>query len=157
MIAPSVAAAADYAYEKYGMETVILPIELPRDSSAGESVASLMHHKPYIIRHRYDSALTIGVISKMSAVMGMRLHSLVFAANANVPVAGIIYDIKVEGFMNYIGKTLCCDISDANTERLCGFVDEMAQSDRDELKVSMERLREVEHVNVDTARRMLLR
>jgi len=154
-ITDDIAAAADYAYEKYGMETVILPIELPRDSGAGQMIADKMKKKPYIVKKRYDSSLTIGIISKMSAVMGMRLHSLVFASNVDVPVAGLMYDVKVEGFMNYIGKDLYCELGDVSSEKLCGFVDRLVTADRDALKCNMDRLRVLEKVNVETAKRLL--
>ncbi len=154
-ITDAIAAAADYALEKYKMKTVILPIELPRDSDAGQMIADKMKSKPYMVKKRYDSAITIGIISRMAAVMGMRLHSLVFASNVEVPVAGLMYDMKVEGFMNYIGKDLYCELSEVTYEKLCEFIDKMESCDGVALKDNIDQLRVLEKENINAAKRLL--
>ena len=44
-----------------------------------------------------------GLISGMSAVVGMRLHSLVFSSLVSVPFVGISYDPKVSSFSDRMG------------------------------------------------------
>lgn len=46
----------------------------------------------------------LGVISRCRLVVGMRLHSLIFAAAAGVPSLGISYDPKVESFAAATGR-----------------------------------------------------
>jgi len=155
-IADDIARCADYAYETYGMETVLLPIELPRDLSASELVASRMKHKPHVIRTRYTASETIGLMSRMRAVMAMRLHALVFASTTGVPIAGIAYDKKVGGFMEYLGQSLYTSIEDTSYEKLCAFVDAMAALPSDALKENADRLRALEGVNVIQAKNLLI-
>ncbi|NLD87984.1 MAG: polysaccharide pyruvyl transferase CsaB [Clostridiales bacterium] len=154
-IVESVAAAGDYAFEKYGLETVILPIELPRDDSVGKQVAKNMKHKPYVVKNRYDSAVTIGMLQRMSGVIGMRLHSLVFASIVSVPSAGVIYDMKVEGFMRYIGQNRFCTLEEASNDTLKRFVDDLAVCDREELRRNIEELRAKAKKNISKARKLL--
>ncbi len=155
-IAQAVAQCADYAWDTYGMETVLLPIELPRDLSAAERVASFMRHTPHIVRSRYTASETIGIMSKMRAVMAMRLHALVFAATTGVPIAGIAYDKKVRGFTEYLGQSLCTSIEEATAEKLCGFVDSLASMPSDALCENADRLRSLEAVNAIKAESLLV-
>ena len=44
------------------------------------------------------------VYSKLNAVVGMMLHSVVMAFGANTPVVSVAYDIRNVGFMDFIGQ-----------------------------------------------------
>lgn len=46
----------------------------------------------------------LGALGKCRLVVGMRLHSLIFAASAGVPFLGIAYDPKVESFAAATGQ-----------------------------------------------------
>ena len=46
----------------------------------------------------------IGLFRRMDIVISMRLHALVFAAGQGVPLLGIVYDPKVDGFLEYLGQ-----------------------------------------------------
>jgi len=155
-IIDAVAACADYAYEAYGMKTVFLPIELPIDLAVSEKVAAKMKHTPHIIRTRYTASETIGLMARMRAVMAMRLHALVFAATTGVPIAGIVYDKKVSGFIKYLGQSMHTSFEDATKEKLCGFIDTMAALPRDALKDNADRLRALEAINVIKAENLLV-
>ena len=40
----------------------------------------------------------MGIINRLEIIIAMRLHSLIYAATQYVPMVGIVYDPKVEGF-----------------------------------------------------------
>ncbi len=147
--------AARYAYERYGWETVLLPVELPRDLEACEAVARLLTVPHRTIRERYPADVTIGLLTKMRGAMAMRLHALIFAASAGVPLAGIAYDPKVIGFMRYMRQENVCALSEATAERLCGFIDAMAATEQAAVAANTERLRELERRNRDAAAELL--
>jgi polysaccharide pyruvyl transferase WcaK-like protein len=44
-----------------------------------------------------------GLLGRMDLVVGLRLHSLILSAAMGVPVVGLNYDPKIEGFMEYAG------------------------------------------------------
>jgi polysaccharide pyruvyl transferase CsaB len=152
---PAIAKAADYAKEKLGLDIVLLPIEMPADESAGDALAAAMNSTPYIFRRRFDTETTIGIIARMHGVLSMRLHALVFAARMGVPSAGIVYDQKVDGFMRYMRTELFVDLDKVTADVLCGFVDAMQDSDRENLMANAARLRELENVNVVEARKII--
>ena len=127
---PVIAQAVRYAREAHELELVILPIEMPKDASAGDAVARALGAEPYAFRRRFDTETTIGIISRMKCVLSMRLHALVFAARVGVPNAGIVYDKKVKGFMRYMHADLYIDLDNMDAETLCVFIDEMMESPR---------------------------
>ncbi|MEG1577765.1 MAG: polysaccharide pyruvyl transferase CsaB [Oscillospiraceae bacterium] len=152
------AAAADYAYETYGLTPLFLPIEPRRDNDAAEKAADFLKKAPrHIIQHTGSSAHTIGLFSRMQVVVSMRLHALVFAAGQGVPLVGVVYDPKISSFLSYIGQDLYCDLSAVTEEILCQNIDSAARriGDAEFLSGGVEKLRLLEQRNLETARALL--
>lgn len=57
-----------------------------------------------IIEGEYLPEEISGILGSMDMVIGMRLHSLIFAANQGVPIVAINYDPKIKGFMKMINQ-----------------------------------------------------
>ncbi|WP_291257998.1 polysaccharide pyruvyl transferase CsaB [Flavonifractor sp.] len=152
-------AAADYAYEKYGLTPVFLPIERRLDVGAAKLAAQHMKAPHYILDQTGSSAHTIGLFARMQVVVSMRLHALVFAAGQGVPLVGVVYDQKISSFLSYIGQDLYTDLSAVTKEALCAHIDAACARIGDEAFLSggVERLRQVEERNSETARALLER
>lgn len=149
---PAIAAAANYAYEKYGLTPVFVPIEFPSDLTPAERVGSLLHCPWYAVRTRQPIEVTIGILARMKTVVGIRLHSLMFSAGQGVPVVGLSYDIKVDGFLKYIGSRTCLQLRTARADDLCRLIDECVSGALDgEVRRTAQMLREREHENVHGA------
>ena len=148
--------AAEYAYERYGLTPVFLPIEMPKDVEPAETVAGGLQIPHYVVRNRYPVDVTIAMISRMQTVAAMRLHALVFAAIGGVPVIGISYDVKVDSFIKYIGSELCIPLDQLDAERLCAAID-AAQDRRNDGTAAQTsvRLRALEKKNLQAARELL--
>ena len=155
--APVFAAAADYAYEKYGLTPVFLPIERRLDVEAARLAAHYMKAPHHILTHTGSSDHTIGLFARMQAVVSMRLHALVFAAGQGVPLVGVVYDQKISSFLSYIGQDLYVDLEQATPEKLCAYIDAVYTriGDTQFLSGGVERLRQVEEKNRLTARQLL--
>lgn len=149
------ARAADYAAEKYGLKTVFLPVNYKKDGQISESVAKLMHTPCVIVRELMPTALTVGFMSRMSVVLSMRLHGLIFAASQGVPLAGVSYDPKVSAFLDYIGQGNYVDFRDVDAGRLCALIDSAVAADPSEQQKGTERIRAIEGRNVEAARELL--
>ena len=91
--------------------------------------------------------MTIGIIARAKAMLAMRLHALVFAVQAGIPCAGIVYDRKVEGFMHYIGEDMYVDLDDTDEETLCRFLDRMTHESVEARSENAARLRGLEKIN----------
>ncbi len=122
--APEIARAAQYAWTKYGLIPVFVPIEFPHDCEAAKKVIKYLGCPYHLITKRITIKETISVLSRMSLVVGMRLHSLIFAVESGVPSIGISYDLKVDGFLRSIGREdAMLHIQDVTSEELMEQID----------------------------------
>ncbi len=151
------AAAADYAWEKYGLTPVFLPIERRLDLGAIQQAVVSMKAPYYIIENTGSSAHTIGLFSRMKVVVSMRLHALVFSASQGVPLVGVVYDQKISSFLSYIGQDLYTELDELTLERLTAQIDAACAriDDHAFLTEGVERLRGVEQRNSAAAARLL--
>lgn len=152
------AAAADYAWEKYGLTPVFLPIEARLDRSAAQQVTALLRSAPaHILPECSSSAHTIGLFARMDVVVSMRLHALVFSAIQAVPLVGVVYDQKVSSFLDSIGQDLYTLLDDLTVEELCAQIDTAVSRIGNTvlLEAGVERLRQAEQHNITEATRLL--
>ncbi|MCI8478142.1 MAG: polysaccharide pyruvyl transferase CsaB [Oscillospiraceae bacterium] len=151
--------AADYAFERYGLIPVFLPIERRLDIVAAQKAVAGMKHPFYILPETGNSKFTIGLFARMQVVVSMRLHALVFAAGQGVPLVGVVYDQKISSFLSYIGQDLYTDLEHLTLEGLCRHIDAAYARIGDEAFLSggVSRLRQIERRNMETAKRLLER
>ena len=152
------AQAARYAWERHGLTPVFLPIEAKLDNPAAAKVTAHLDGVPYhVLPQSASSYHAIGLFARMRVVVSMRLHALVFAAGQGVPLIGVAYDPKVNSFLDYIGQDLYMDLSQADEAKLRAAIDKAVErvGDREFLLGGVERLRQVEGRNSQTARRLL--
>lgn len=121
--ATAFAAAAVYAYLNYGLTPVFLCINHRTDWEAAEVVTEHLSIPYYVMEQKMESGVTIGVLSRMTAVVSMRLHGLVFSAGQGVPVIGVSYDPKVTAFLDYIEQGNYVQFDELNEQNLAGLID----------------------------------
>lgn len=156
--ARDIALAARHAYDDLGLTPVFLSINHLDDNRASEKVAEYLEGTPCcLISSPLGSAMTIGLMARMSTVVSMRLHGLIFAAGQGVPLVGISYDPKVRAFLKYIGQEPCVELGEASADRLIKYIDDAVRrsGDRNARMLAAEKLRETEKHNVEAARRLL--
>ena len=101
---PAVARAADRAARLWGMVPVFLPFARGADVPVCERARRLMAEgSRAVLLPELGPEGLYEVVAKAGLVLGMRLHSLIFAALARVPMVGLAYDPKVAGFMELLG------------------------------------------------------
>lgn len=101
----AVARAADHLIEEMGYSVVFLPMQYPDDIDAARQVAGAMRNQAEIVTRRLDFRTAIRLIGGFDLLVGMRLHALVFAALVGVPMVGVSYDPKIDGFLAQMGLT----------------------------------------------------
>lgn len=153
--APVFAAAADYAAEKYGLKIIFLSVNHRKDGEASRLALDAMHGPAEDVQEPLSTALVLGLLGRMRAVVSMRLHALIFASSLSVPVAGISYDPKVAAFMDYIGLENCVDFQALDAECLCRLIDRALETDRSRLQANTEKIKAMEYRNVEEAKRLL--
>ncbi|HHW49371.1 MAG TPA: polysaccharide pyruvyl transferase CsaB [Clostridiaceae bacterium] len=120
-----IAQVADYVIEKYGLTPLFIPMHYPDDIYEIERVVSLMKGKGYIIRNKYTVPQTLGIISRVEMLIGMRLHALIFAASQGIPLIGLVYEPKIEGFLQYIGQASAGHVKDLEYDKLRVMIDQV--------------------------------
>ena len=155
--APLFAQAAKYAYETYGLTPVFAAVEKHLDPVAGRLAAAGLDIPHYFLDDAGSAGTIIGALSRMQAVVSMRLHALIFAAGQGIPLAGVVYDPKVSAFLRYIGQENFLDLDALTADALKAMIDCMVSSpiSPEEQATAVQKLRQIEQVNVDTARRLL--
>ena len=155
--APLFTAAAQYAYDTYGLTPVFVAVEKHLDPGAGQLAARGLKAPHYFLNDAGTSGTIIGALSRMEAVVSMRLHALIFAAGQGIPLAGVVYDPKVSAFLRYIGQELFTDLDALTEENLREMIDRaVAQAEHPEAQAAaVLRLQDMERKNVEVARRLL--
>lgn len=98
------ASLADRIAADFNATPLFIAMQHPNDLRFSEKVLRCMKHKGYILSERYTVDETLSVIGNTSLVIGMRLHSLIYAANLNIPMVGLAYEQKVGFFMQSINQ-----------------------------------------------------
>ena len=155
--APLFGQAAQYAYETYGLTPVFAAVEKHLDPVAGRLAAAGLKIPHYFLDDAGSAGTIIGALSRMQAVVSMRLHALIFAAGQGIPLAGVVYDPKVSAFLRYIGQENFQDLSSLTLERLKAMIDQAvgAPVSPEAQAAAVQKLRQTEQVNMETARRLL--
>ena len=155
--APLFGAAAEYAYRTYGLTPVFVAVEKHLDPGAGQLAARGLTIPHYFLNDAGGAGTIIGVLSRMQAVVSMRLHALIFAAGQGIPLAGIVYDPKVSSFLRYIGQNLFVNLEDLTEQDLRSLIDQcVAQASHPEAQAAaVRRLQAMEHKNEEVARRLI--
>ena len=85
-------------------EILLIPFEPVGDAEESLKVLKLMKTRGRLLTGIYPPKTLLQIISKMDCFIGMRLHSLVFAAVNHVPLMGISYDPKVSSLLKSLGS-----------------------------------------------------
>ncbi|MBQ1411385.1 MAG: polysaccharide pyruvyl transferase CsaB [Oscillospiraceae bacterium] len=153
------AGAAAYAARNYGLKPVLLAMEPKKDLSICKQIAQIALKQSgvscSVLAASEDAAAVVGLIRRADAVLGMRLHALIFASSQGTPFAGVSYDPKVEGFLDYIGQDCWCSLKDADTERLCAMVDAILPVSRESILAASQRLRPLAAENCEEVLQMI--
>lgn len=156
--AEKLASFCDKAYEKYGLCTLFLPMKPQNDIIISKAVAEKMKNKAYIISGKYTVHEYLGIVSACECVAAMRLHSLIYALTCSVPSIGLVYDPKVEGFLQYIGNRNVFHADSIDCDGLVNCLDSIIEN-KDELVREIEQkrceLREKAMRNAFIAKEML--
>jgi len=97
------AKTADYLIKR-NYEVIFIPMQYPNDLKISSDIESLMTEKPTVIVDELAPREIINLISGLDLLIGMRLHSLIFATLAGVPVVGLEYEAKISSYLKIINQ-----------------------------------------------------
>jgi polysaccharide pyruvyl transferase CsaB len=98
------ATAADFIVERFDAHAVFVPMERGDIGEAHRVIGEMARPEcATVLRGPYDPPELRAIIGQFEMAIGMRLHFLIFAASAGVPVAALPYASKVRSFLDSIG------------------------------------------------------
>ena len=98
-----IAQIADILIENEGYNVVFIPFQGKWDTIKINEIVSKMSNKPYVLSENFQPHELLGIFSYFDLILGMRLHSLIFAAKMNKKFVGISYDPKIDSFLKIYG------------------------------------------------------
>jgi polysaccharide pyruvyl transferase CsaB len=122
----AVAEAADYLAEQ-GWEVVFVPLHYPDDLAAARDIVGQMQYPSRIIEERLSVQEVMQELAALDLLVGMRLHSLIFAAALGVPMLGISYDPKVNAFLDQLGEKPVGRVEDLTASQLIKEIEALSQ------------------------------
>ncbi|GAA3412836.1 polysaccharide pyruvyl transferase CsaB [Paenibacillus hodogayensis] len=99
----------------------MLPFHMPDDVKASryviERMGALPDHAEWDMREGIDHPQDmLAEVASCDLLIGMRLHSLIYAASQHVPLLGISYDPKIDQFLNRLGMQAVASTSSFDSE-----------------------------------------
>ncbi|MBT9172507.1 MAG: hypothetical protein DDT21_00893 [Syntrophomonadaceae bacterium] len=98
-----IAAAADRLAAELPAQLVLIPLYPAKDLPACRDLADLLQSPSVILEEELTPQELLTVFANLNLVLAMRLHALIFAARAGLPMVGIGYDPKVEALLLRLG------------------------------------------------------
>lgn len=106
------ARAAEFVSSELDAQPLFLPMHPPGDSDLAHAIANRAGIPITILDGAYSPRELLAIVGRSDLVVGMRLHALIFAAAQGVPLLGISYDPKIDGFLRLLGRTsVACNAS----------------------------------------------
>ncbi|MFP4456452.1 MAG: polysaccharide pyruvyl transferase CsaB [Clostridia bacterium] len=141
-----VAIGLDKLIATYDAQIVLLPFHKKIDYKVLERIMEEMeaNKQTYILKKQYKANELLGMCEKFDLIIGMRLHSLIFAARQRVPFVGISYDIKINSFLEQFQMKPCCSAEDVSSNQIFRLADKILRNQAESIDEIDEKVSEME-------------
>lgn len=89
----------DHMYRTYGLKVLFLVMQPSRDLEPTRQVQQYMEEPSCVLETFCTPRELMAVLGRAKLCLAMRLHMLIFAARMAVPAMGLVYDPKVESYL----------------------------------------------------------
>jgi len=92
---------ADNLIQEYKAKIIFIPFKTAEDVSLSMKIMELMENSEqvYILKEQFEPEILLSLISRLSFMLGMRLHSIMFSSLVQIPFLAFNYDPKVKNFV----------------------------------------------------------
>lgn len=136
-----IAKACDYLIKGRDSEVIFIPMQHPKDYYESLEIVKLMKEEAKVVAEPLSPREILWLCGKMDLIFGMRLHALIFGAMMEVPLVGLVYDPKVEHFLQRIEQPSAGKPGDLDLIGLCNLLEE-AISDTDKSQKQLQKKKE---------------
>ncbi len=148
----------DWVYSKYGIKPFVIPMQRKNDREITNFIEENLSVPHGICRSSYEPKTMMGVIQRAEFVIGMRLHTLIYAVKMGVPAIALDYDPKVAAVMKAIDFKYSEKVENIDTEKLCSYIEEIMENRReicDAIRVKSENFRSLAKKNTEIVMQLL--
>ncbi|MCL1878504.1 MAG: polysaccharide pyruvyl transferase CsaB, partial [Defluviitaleaceae bacterium] len=121
-----IADAINHAAQKYELTPLLIPMQ-PKDVTILKETARRLDCRHEILTKVYDYKTIMAIVARAEFAVCMRLHALIYAAGAGVPIIGLVYDPKVASFIAYMNEDTAVDTSNLDLPALKSMMDRIMQ------------------------------
>ena len=153
----AIAALADYCADRFDACPVFIPMQHPTDVYVCEAIIRRMNRKAWLIGGYYRPEELLGFIGRLTLMIGMRLHSLIYASSQMVPALGCLR-IKVDAFLKEVSQPSAGTPLQLDCQKVYRLLDDLwenREAMREKLREARERLVLLAQENVDIALSLL--
>lgn len=122
----------DNLINDFDANVVLFPFHYPEDLDFANKIFEKTQNKPCILNGEYKPSEIMSAIGLMDINIGIRLHALIFSVCMSVPVIGITYDPKIDGFLKTIGLEPACNYENIQWEPIKNEIQRILDN-RDEI------------------------
>lgn len=113
-----IAKAADELARVLGAKIIFIPMFPDKDLTVSQEMVKLMKSPAQVLGESLTDKELLNLFSRLDLLIGVRLHSLIFAAVAGVPMVGIGYDPKIFSFLAQMGLRPAGDVHTLKAKEL---------------------------------------
>ncbi|MDP8976121.1 MAG: polysaccharide pyruvyl transferase family protein [Actinomycetota bacterium] len=140
----TLANAADFIVDRFDADVVFVPMERADVGHAHRVMAEMAEPARATVLHgRYGPRQLLGLMDHLELAVGMRLHFLIFAAIAHVPLVALPYASKVVGLFEALGLDAPSKLQ-RHAGPLLASLDRLWDSREDVAKLLTERVPELQ-------------
>ena len=132
------AKVCDHLRRCHGMEILFLLMQPGVDRGATDRVRKAMKEPSCLLEQPCSPGEMMAVLGRAKVCLAMRLHTLIFAARMADPTIGLVYDPKVESFLEELGLPSAGHVENFDAAHAVALTDAL-MTDYDE---TLNRLRE---------------
>ena len=107
------------------MDILLLLMQPGHDRATTNQVRELMKEPSYLLDTACTPRELMAVLGRAKLCVAMRLHTLIFAARMAVPCIGLVYDPKVESYLQELDMPSAGHVEHFDLQQAVACADEM--------------------------------
>ncbi len=135
------AQVCDHIRSTHGLEILFLLMQPSVDREATQRVRQAMEQPSYILDQPCAPKEMMAVLGRAELCLAMRLHTLIFAARMAVPTLGLVYDPKVESFLEELRQPCAGNVEHFEVAQAIAAVEQLI-ADREKMLTELRRTSE---------------
>lgn len=129
-----------YLKQTYQADSVLIPFHYEQDAKCIQQLKERLGEEAYYVTEKQLIDEMLSLIGNLDLLVGVRLHSLIYAAVCGVPMIGISYDPKIDAFLSSISRKSVSSTKDFTLEKFQDAVRDTLENREEILRETAQRV-----------------